>query len=198
MLLFCPAIARCFPSSPVGLVWTWYANQPASPRGALGGMTLMSTVTLGDVRKLVSGEGSHELDRLLLELQEVDQQFWDEYYRGSWNLSLGPVNLRAGFGSQAIAKIYLAFCVVCFGAGSTLVIVSPQRELGVALVVGAVFAGGSFVGQWWALQVQAEHERDARVFGAEQARRVRALSRRRERLVGRIERVRPGYFDVEE
>jgi hypothetical protein len=73
-----------------------------------------------------------------------------------------------------------------------------MTELGTALVVGAIFAIGSFVGQWWALQIERERSLHDAVFGEEEADHLRRLQRRRDKIIAQIERISPGYFDRRE
>ncbi|MDQ7911476.1 hypothetical protein RB614_44025 [Phytohabitans sp. ZYX-F-186] len=140
-----------------------------------------------------------DLARLVADLDALDAEFVNAYHgrMGGWRLRLGPVHLRGRFGSQGIARIYALFCASCFVTGGVLAVFSATKELGVAVVVGAIFAGGSFVGQWWTVQMGEEMEADREVYGPEEVRRLREMLRRRERLAARIERVEPGYFDEE-
>ena len=142
-----------------------------------------------------------ERDRLLTELHALDREYFDGdvwRIRESWQLSLGPVYVRGRFASQRIAKIYATLCVACLLTGGLLAALSPMTELGTALVVGAIFAIGSFVGQWWALQIEREGSLHHAVFGEDDANHLRQLQRRRAELIGQIERISPGYFDRRE
>jgi hypothetical protein len=58
-----------------------------------------------------------------------------------------------------------------------LALVRGTKELGVALVVGSIFALASFLGQVWTLQVQAERELKDHLWGAEKRRNPRRLIR---------------------
>jgi hypothetical protein len=139
-----------------------------------------------------------ELDRLLAEIEALDEEYWSIMSRWThWGLSVGPVSVSGYFGSQTIALTYASFCVTCFVAGGVLAVFSTTKELGVALVVGSIFAGGAFVAQWWAVQVGIERQVDAEVLGSRHTRQLRALVRRRDKLVAWIERAQPGYFDQE-
>ena len=79
-------------------------------------------------------------------------------------------------------------------AGVVLALIEPTAELGVALVVGSIFAGGSFVSQVWVLQVEREFHLDNETFGADQVRRFKALLRKHDRLAGQVEWLDSEYF----
>ena len=138
-----------------------------------------------------------QLEAALNELRDLDGEFEATYgqHVAGWQLRLGPVRLRGRFHSQTIARLYLGFCVACFAIGAALAVNSATKELGVAMVVGAIFAGGSFIVQWWALQMEKERELHSQLQGPNTAKYFKTLTRRRERLVAQIERLRPGYFD---
>lgn len=138
-----------------------------------------------------------DLPTLVAKLDELNAEFVNAYYarRGHWRFYVGPLRLTAKLNSLGIAHIYALFCALCFIAGAVLAVFSTTKELGVALVVGAIFAGSSFVSQWWTVQVAKETEDHREVYGPEEVRRLRELLHQREQLAARIERIRPGYFE---
>ena len=74
-----------------------------------------------------------------------------------WRLQLGRIAIHKPVGSQAITKAYLALNGVSFAGGFTAIFFGhPWQDVGVALVVGALFSIGAFVAQFWALQVARE------------------------------------------
>ena len=143
--------------------------------------------------------GDEQLGQLLAEIEALDNEYWDArtWAVAGWQYRLGPLQLRGRFSSGSIANIYLAFCAVTLLGGGVLAVLDPTRELGVALVVGAIFAGGAFVAQWWTLQVDNERRFAAEVHGPDMVRYFRQLIRRRNRLIAKVERLYPGYFDDE-
>ena len=98
----------------------------------------------------------------------------DEFHRSlsGWHFAAGPVYLRGAFSSMRLARYFVAFHVLVGVVGGALIFSDgPARELGMALVVGALFAFGAFVSQLWAVQVQ--HERG----DANRARRLELIDR---------------------
>ncbi|WP_129665904.1 hypothetical protein [Phytoactinopolyspora endophytica] len=74
----------------------------------------------------------------------------------TWQLWWGPFRIRARLGSQRLAAIFTAFHFVVVVTGSMLLIADAQGELGLALVIGGLFAFGAFLAQVWALQCTKE------------------------------------------
>lgn len=137
-----------------------------------------------------------ELDRLVDEFDAVEEEFWEAANKATsgWQLKIGPLYAKRHIGSQAIARIFIAFCLTCFVAGAALALTPSTRELGVAMVVGAIFAGGSFIIQLWGVQIQQEKAFAEKLFEEEKKRYFRSLMKRRDRLAAQIEKRRPGYF----
>jgi hypothetical protein len=68
---------------------------------------------------------------------------------------LGPIRFAAPSGLITIG--YIAFHVTCLAVGIVLIIHGgTPKDIGIAVVVGAIFAFGSFMAQWWAVVVQRE------------------------------------------
>jgi hypothetical protein len=142
-------------------------------------------------------KGNGELDQLVAELQDVNGEFWTAFgsHTMSWQLVIGRFRIHRILGSGDWALMYLGFCLVCLSAGAVLTFVEGAKELGIALVVGAVFAFGSLATQAWAIQMQKEQDADSQTFGRERQRYFQGLLKRRDLLIERIEKTSPGYFN---
>ena len=100
-------------------------------------------------------------DRLDRELSEANDQFMAQLYRetrvGLW---LGPRNHRLVLGpynAMQLGTIYRGTLLLLFAAGVTFTLVSQvTRELGIALIVGSLFALGAFLAQTWNLMREQE------------------------------------------
>lgn len=94
-------------------------------------------------------------EELVAERDRLDEQltsFWR--HLSGWKLHLGPLVVRAAPGAQRLALGFFAFHVT-LALGGALMIVLVQgvwADLGIAMVVGALFAFGSFLAQMWAMQ----------------------------------------------
>jgi hypothetical protein len=61
---------------------------------------------------------------------------------------------------------YVAFNIAGIIIGIVMIVnKGVVRELGIAIVVGSIFAFGSFIAQWWSIEVQQEIDFVGRVYG---------------------------------
>jgi hypothetical protein len=68
---------------------------------------------------------------------------------------LGPIRFRASSGWITIG--YIIFNLACLAVGFVLITYpGTPRDIGIAVVAGAIFAFGAFAAQWWAVLVQRE------------------------------------------
>jgi hypothetical protein len=91
------------------------------------------------------------------QLEALDEQVWAEIRQraavGRWGLG----RFRFRIGSARISTLFAAFHLACFVVGVTLITVGgTAKTIGIAVVVGALFAFGSFIAQLWAVSVQHE------------------------------------------
>lgn len=103
-----------------------------------------------------------ERDQLHGELESVDQEFWAEWNRtlGTWAFSFGPLRIQRPVGSQTIMRVYVSFNTICFVAGIILAFPGGQlANIGVALIVGALFSFGALVSQFWTVVTQLQQEK---------------------------------------
>lgn len=113
-------------------------------------------------------KASSDGDVLREKLEETQGLFWEEFAHvaATWNFGIGPFRLRRVVSSQGITRVYVMFNVLCFAVGVGLIAVGGiPGNVGIALVVGALFAFGSFVSQVWAVAAQHEREVQNRVLG---------------------------------
>lgn len=109
----------------------------------------------------------------------------------TWSISIGRVRIRAVMGTNLIAIVFVAWHVLAGAAGTLITILwTDNRELGVALIVGALFGFGSFMSQVWSQAMDTERELfvkvldedDLRVFRESYAELVR-IDRKLEKLL---------------
>ena len=116
-----------------------------------------STHTRAVRRRVCSMTDQNEdLAILSQQLRLVEQEVRREIRRRtSEGWGLGPVRFEASSGLITVG--YIAFHIACFTAGIVLIALGgTPRDIGIAVVVGAIFAFGSFMAQWWAVAVQRE------------------------------------------
>ena len=103
-----------------------------------------------------------ERDQLRGELKSVNQEFWAKWNRtlGTWAFSFGPLRIQRPVRSQTIIRVYVSFNTICFIAGIILVFPGGQlANIGIALIVGALFSFGAFVSQFWTVVTQLQQEK---------------------------------------
>lgn len=140
------------------------------------------------------GEKRRQLEE---NLRAVDEAFQKEYLRtaSSWHVNFGPIHIPFVIGSQQVAKIYAFFNALCFVAGVVFCFFKGVLSgLGIALVVGSLFALGAFVSQFWMAVYTREIEWSGRVYGEASTAQLRHLDKERSELYKQIE----GLRDAEE
>jgi hypothetical protein len=86
-----------------------------------------------------------------------------------------------------IVQVFVLFHTACFGVGAGLIFITgPTRELGLAMVVGSIFAFGSFVGQFWAVAIERNREVFREVMGNQEKAELKSLAVRREEILAQI------------
>ena len=116
-------------------------------------------------------ESIPERDRLLSKLKELDDITQEEEAKYVWGVSgrVGHRSLapRLHISSGIIFICYVAFNIIAFVVGIIMIVNNGVlRELGIAIVVGSLFAFGSFIAQWWTVRVQSEIDFVDRVYGS--------------------------------
>jgi len=102
---------------------------------------------------------STDLAQLRKEFRRARQAYRQEFDRltPSWDWAIGPLRFRRHMGSTAITWCYTGFNFICLVAGIFATLAHGiWTSLGVALVVGALFSFGTFVAQWWVVEVGRE------------------------------------------
>ncbi|WP_203743854.1 hypothetical protein [Actinoplanes cyaneus] len=121
---------------------------------------------------------------VVADLREVERQLneaWKDI--STWQVHIGPVKVNKVMTSRSWFLVLVSVCVFAFAAGVALTLIKETKELGIALVVGSIFAAASFLGQVWTVQVQKEHQVSGDLWGAEQRRHLQRLIEAREKLV---------------
>jgi hypothetical protein len=116
-------------------------------------------------------ESPSKREGLLRELEELDARIQQE--RDSYKWGVGArighrhLQLYLPVRSGLIFAVYIIFNTAVLAAGIALILgKGVLKDLGVAMVVGALFAFGSFAAQWWTVQVQFERDVDDRIYGS--------------------------------
>jgi hypothetical protein len=77
--------------------------------------------------------------------------------RPHWNIDFGKLQIPVPLASTGLSWVYVGLDMIAFGFGIACIFIgSSWRELGIALVVGAMFGISTFVGQLLAVQLSAE------------------------------------------
>jgi hypothetical protein len=84
----------------------------------------------------------------------------------SWQITAGPVHIKAVVRSGTVTWIYVFFNAICFVSGVIFIGIGgvTLTALGTSIIVGALFAFGSFVSQFWAVVAQRERQMSDFVF----------------------------------
>ena len=87
-------------------------------------------------------------------------------------------------------QVFVLFHILCFAIGAGLIFTSgPARELGIAMVVGSIFAFGSFVGQLFSIAYGRTNEIAQQITGSQKMDDLKQLAGRREAILGQIEQL---------
>ncbi|MFI5895597.1 hypothetical protein ACIA5D_36435 [Actinoplanes sp. NPDC051513] len=122
-------------------------------------------------------------DKLEKELADVENELWTAAdMHSTWTANVGPVRVTRVLTSMSWFRMILTVSGAAFLAGIPLTLVDKTQELGVALVVGAIFAGVSFLSQVWTVQTQREEANYDKLFGDEDRQKIRRLLDARKRL----------------
>jgi hypothetical protein len=134
-----------------------------------------------------------ELDRLNEELQAALNAFTREFT--DWTALNVPIPTVLGrlrnFKMSALLLAWIASMLnlACFVAGLVFTFQSGViSTAGVAMVVGALFSEGAFVGQLWAYTAQSEHAMNDRLWGHEAFAHLKQLRDKINDLSKRIDR----------
>jgi hypothetical protein len=79
-----------------------------------------------------------------------------------WNIDLGKLHLPVRLASTGLSWLYVGLDIVAFALGvASIFLGGSWRDLGIALIVGAMFGISTFVGQLLAIQLSVEeHQLD--------------------------------------
>jgi hypothetical protein len=137
-------------------------------------------------------EPEAEVDHLHRELSDVEREFWKEFedLTTSWQFKFGPIRFRRRVSNMFIAQVFVAFHLSCFAGGIGLIFTTgPTRELGIALVVGSIFAFGSFVSQFWAVSLEQRRAVYKEAVGDLETRDLKQLAKKREQIMNQLKQL---------
>lgn len=143
-----------------------------------------------------------ELDRLRRELKDIEAVLWPSYWAlvKGWLGVFGPPTIRRPFSPIFIVQVYALFNILCFAVGARLIFTTgPTRELGIAMVVGSIFAIGSFVAQLFSIAYGRTNEIAQQITGSQKINDLKQLAGRREAIRRQIRQragVPPGQTDT--
>jgi hypothetical protein len=135
-------------------------------------------------------DSNSEIDQLSAELAATRQEINREIERLSirWGISRPfPIYIIS---SNLIATFYGTFLIACFVVGIIFIFhAGTLGSLGVALLVGALFAGGALVGQVWGFALQEKFDLFDKAFGDERTKDLEDLGKKFWQLAKRIDRL---------
>jgi hypothetical protein len=138
---------------------------------------------------------SEELDRLKAELQDVQTEFRLKYRQMTSMDMMIPVGFKRRYIFQveviSLSWIIQLLNLACFASGISFIFLGGvMQTVGVSLVVGALFAEGAFVGQWWAVTAQSSYTAFYRLWGDERFAQLDELKRRMTELSEQADQLR--------
>lgn len=139
-------------------------------------------------------DSNSEIDRLRAEFiatrKEIDREI--EQLSTHWGITVGSFPIYVAT-TRSIALIYGIFLVACFAAGIVFTFLGGTlTSLGVALIVGALFAGGAIVAQIWSFAIQEEHDLFYRALGDERTKDLEKLGAKLWQLKKRFDHLQGG------
>ncbi len=138
-------------------------------------------------------ESEPEVDRLRRELGDIEAAFWKESAKvaSDWTFGIfGPLTVRRYTSPMFIAQVFVLFHLLCFSVGAGLIFTTgPTRELGIAMVVGSIFAFGSFVAQFWVISYGRYREVAREAIGDQGMMTLKQLAARRAEMADRIKQL---------
>lgn len=122
-------------------------------------------------------------------LESVVHEMWS-LHAPSWKFALGRrIVIRLPVNSQLVAQLFVLYNLLALVSGILLILLGDglAPELGIALVVGALFSIGAFASAVWVLTVEGERAAVQKSFGVEIREQLEDLRRRRDSLIKEIE-----------
>jgi hypothetical protein len=111
-----------------------------------------------------SQDNRERLDRVHA-LDKAREELLREFHRdlpSHWNIDLGKLHIPVRLASTGLSWLYVGLDTAAFAFGVACIFIGHSwRELGIALIVGAMFGFSTFVGQLLAAQLGVEeHQLD--------------------------------------
>jgi hypothetical protein len=130
---------------------------------------------MGKNRKRSRRGTKSKAESLITERAERYRELGNIYRNFStWSIGIGKLKISASVGTQAIAVAFVAWHVLAAVAGIVLTIIWKEKELGVALIVGALFGIGSFMAQFWSQAMDTQREFIEKVLHEDDVNELRA------------------------
>ncbi|GAB3248044.1 hypothetical protein [Kineosporia babensis] len=136
-----------------------------------------------------------DLHSLVQRMEQLRKDFHQQLVepRQYWQLHYGPVRIRRRLSSRTVTSTFLSFWLLTLAAGLAAIFFDSTQELGIALVVAAVFTAGSFLIQLWTAQIEVEHSLYSQLSDARQREMLETYAKEMNAIAARIAALDPQY-----
>ncbi|WP_285595375.1 hypothetical protein [Kineosporia sp. NBRC 101731] len=140
-----------------------------------------------------------DVTALVQRLEELRHDFHQQLVepRQYWQLHYGPVRIRRRLSPRTVTSTFLSFCLLTLTSGIVATFFDSTQDLGVALVVAAVFTGGSFLIQAWTSQIEVEHALYTQLSDARQRDMLETYAKEMNAVAARIAAADPRFFPAD-
>ncbi len=137
-----------------------------------------------------------DLNALVQRLEQLRRDFHEQMVepRQYWQLHYGPVRIRRRLSSRTVTSTFLSFWLLTMVAGLVAIFFDSTHELGIALVVAAVFTAGSFMIQLWTAQIEVEHSLYSQLSDARQREMLETYAKEMNAISAQIASLDPKHF----
>jgi hypothetical protein len=138
-----------------------------------------------ELERLLTEKRERKIASLEAKLAEIESQL-DEAVAVkalTWHIGVRKRAIRLRVTSENIALAYAVVCLGALAAGIAFTLSTGTKELGVALVVGAIFAIASFMAQWWAVAATQQQEILDDTYDRGIRERLRKLAQERQEII---------------
>jgi hypothetical protein len=139
-----------------------------------------------------------EIDQLHAQLRSVRGELAQEValLSSRWTINLGRYHVSYSFPAAALSAVYTAFNLACLAAGVVFIFLGGTiATLGIAMVVGALFAFGTWIAQVWIVTAQRETDAYDRAFADDRFAHLKDLGDEFTKLNNRVKNLRDAAGD---
>lgn len=129
-----------------------------------------------------------ETKRLIEEYKEIEKAFHERLEDEVLVFRLWPFTFERPVTGDFASFAFRIFVTVTFAAGAALIFVPIENAatLGISMVVGSIFALGSYITQWWSVGVQRTYAKRDLIWGEQYRQEVLDLAQRGRDLAAKI------------